>query len=119
MARDTNKVPKASVISLVRGIIDDAKQLVLGHYELRKYEALQRVARVKSVAIWLGIGVAFVATGGFLVIIMVVHLLHDFANLPLWGSYGIVAIVLIAVAGVLLAKAKKLGGKIWVSGDGD
>jgi hypothetical protein len=35
-----------------------------------------------------------------------VHLLHEVLDLPLWGSYGIVGIVLIAIGGGFLYGAK-------------
>src|SRR5262249_16087954 len=37
MPGETQRVPKPTLLALVRGIVDDAKQLVLGQYELRKY----------------------------------------------------------------------------------
>jgi hypothetical protein len=39
---------------LVRGIIDDAKQLVIGQYEFRKYQTLRQIAKAKTKAIWIG-----------------------------------------------------------------
>ena len=95
MPGDAQRVPKPTLLSLVRGIVDDAKQLVLGQYELRK-----------AVAIWTGIGIAFAGIGTILVTLMVVHLLHEVLDLPLWGSYGIVGIVLIAIGGGFLYGAK-------------
>ena len=106
MPEDAQRVPKPTLLSLVRGIVDDAKQLVLGQYELRKYQTLRQVAKAKLVAIWTGIGIAFAGIGTILVTLMVVHLLHEVLDLPLWGSYGIVGIVLIAIGGGFLYGAK-------------
>ena len=106
MPGDAQRVPKPTLLSLVRGIVDDAKQLVLGQYELRKYQTLRQVAKAKAVAIWTGIGIAFAGIGTILVTLMVVHLLHEVLDLPLWGSYGIVGIVLIAIGGGFLYGAK-------------
>jgi Putative Actinobacterial Holin-X, holin superfamily III len=106
MRGDAQRVSKPTLLSLVRGIVDDAKQLVLGQYELRKYQTLRQVAKAKLVAIWTGIGIAFAGIGTILVTLMVVHLLHEVLNLPLWGSYGIVGIVLIAIGGGFLYGAK-------------
>jgi hypothetical protein len=94
------------LLALVRGIVDDAKQLVFGQYELRKYQTLRQVAKAKVVAIWTGIGIAFAAIGTILIALMLVHLLHEVLNLPLWGSYGIVGIVLTAIGGGFLYGAK-------------
>ena len=106
MPVETQRVPKPTLLSLVRGIVDDAKQLVLGQYELRKYQTLRQVAKAKVVAIWTGIGIALAAIGTILIALMLVHLLHEVLNLSLWGSYGIVGIVLIAIGGGFLYGAK-------------
>ncbi len=108
MAPEANKIPRTSVISLVRGIIDDAKQLLLAQYELRKYQTLQQVTKAKTVALWIGIGIVLAGAGGLLIILMLVQLLHTYLDLPLWESYGIVGIVLLAVGGVFLYGGKNL-----------
>jgi Putative Actinobacterial Holin-X, holin superfamily III len=100
------KVPKASVISLVRGIINDAKELVLAQYEYRKYQTLQQAAKAKTLAIWLGLGVVLTGVGGLLIVLMVVHILDAFTNLPLWGCYGIVGTVLLTIGVVFLYSGK-------------
>lgn len=107
MVRDAQRIPKPSLLSLVRGIIDDAKQLVIGQYEFRKYQTLRQIAKAKAAAIWTGTGIAFAGIGTIFITLMVVHLLHEVLNLPLWGSYGIVGIVLLVVGGGFLYGAKK------------
>jgi hypothetical protein len=47
MVADPQSIPKPSLISLARGIIDDAKQLAIHQFELRKYQTLQQVAKAK------------------------------------------------------------------------
>jgi hypothetical protein len=87
-------------------MVDDAKQLVLGQYELRKYQTLREIAKAKVVASWTGIGIALAGIGTILITLMIVHLLHDVFDLPLWGSYGIVGIILIVTGGGFLYAAK-------------
>jgi uncharacterized membrane protein len=108
MAREAaQKVPKASVISLVRGIVNDAKELVFAQYEYRKYQTLQQAAKAKTLAIWLGLGVVLTGVGGFLIVLMVVHLVHAFTDLPLWGCYGIVGAILLIIGVVFLYSGKR------------
>lgn len=107
MARDVQHVQRPTLLSLVRGIIEDAKLLVLGQYELRKYQTEEKVAKAKTVATWIGIGIALAAIGSLLLILMVVHLLNALANIPLWGSYAIVGFVLLAVGGGFIYGGKK------------
>jgi ABC-type transport system involved in cytochrome c biogenesis permease component len=106
MPEDAERIAKPTLSSLVRGIVDDAKQLVIGQYELRKYQTLHQIAKAKAMAIWAGVGIAFAVIGTILIILMVVHLLHEILNLPLWGSYGIVGFVLVVAAGACLYVAK-------------
>jgi uncharacterized membrane protein YqjE len=101
------KIPRPSVMDLVRGIIDDAKQLLLGQYELRKYQAEREVAKAKSVATLTAVGLPLAFIGFILLMLMVVHLLNEVASLPLWASYGIVAVVLLVAGGGFLLAAKK------------
>jgi uncharacterized membrane-anchored protein len=101
------KIARPGIIDLVRGIIDDAKQLFLGQYELRKYQAQREVARATSVAAMAVIGVPVVFVGFILLVLAIVHILNELADLPLWESYGIVAIVLLVVGGGFLLAAKK------------
>ena len=101
------KIPRPGIIDLVRGIIDDAKQLLLGQYELRKYQAQREAARAKSVAIYAAIGLPIAFVGFILLLLAIVHLLNDLAGLPLWASHGIVAIVLLIFGGGFLIAAKK------------
>ncbi|HSF59590.1 MAG TPA: phage holin family protein [Candidatus Binatia bacterium] len=107
MAREAaQKVPKAGLISLVRGIIDDAKELVHAQYEYRKYQILQQAVKAKTTAIWLAVGAALGGAGGLLIILMVVHLLDALTDIPLWGCYGIVGTVLVAIGAIFLYAGK-------------
>ena len=108
MVRDAaQKAPKASVISLVRGIIDDAKELVFAQYEYRKYQTLQRAAKAKTTAIWLALGTVLTGLGGLLIVLMVVHLLRAFTDIPLWGCYGIVGVILLTIGAIFLYGGKR------------
>jgi hypothetical protein len=102
-----DRIPRPGVIELVRGIIDDAKQLLLGHYELRKYQAERQLAKTKSVATLAVIGLPIAFVGFTMLVLTAVHILNELANLPLWASYGIVAVVLLAAGGGFLLAAKK------------
>ena len=95
MAGNSPTIPKPSLIMLARGILEDAKQLALHQFEFRKYQTLRQIAKAKTVAIWIGMGVAFAGIGVLLLSFMAVHLLHAFFNLELWGSYGIMGLILL------------------------
>jgi hypothetical protein len=107
MLQQVHKMPRPGVLTIVRGIIDDTKQLVLGQYELRKYQVEREVKKGKAVAISAAIGAPIAAVGALLLILAIVHLLNEVADLPLWASYGIVSVVLLVVGGGFLIAAKK------------
>jgi hypothetical protein len=100
-------MPRPGILTTVRGIIDDAKQLVLGQYELRKYQVQREVTKTKAVAVSAAIGMPIALVGVLLLILMLVHVLNEVAGLPLWGSYGIVGFVLLVIGGGFLVSAKK------------
>jgi hypothetical protein len=107
MLQQVHKMPRPGILTIVRGIIDDTKQLVLGQYELRKYQVEREVTKAKAVAISAAIGAPIAAVGALLLILAIVHLLNEVADLPLWASYGIVSLVLLVIGGVFLLAAKK------------
>jgi hypothetical protein len=95
------------MLTIVRGIIDDAKQVALGQYELRKYQVEREVGKAKVVATSAAIGLPIAALGGVLLVLMLVHLLNEAAGLPLWASYGVVGLILLVAGGAFLIGAKK------------
>ena len=95
MASNPQTAQRPNLLALVRGIIEDGKQLAIDQFELRKYQGLKQVAKAKSMAIWIGVGIAFSAIGFLLLTLMAVYLLQTFSDLPLWGCYGIVGFVLL------------------------
>jgi hypothetical protein len=104
---DVQKIARPTVRSLLGGIVEDAKQLGLAHFELRKYQVQRQATKAKTVAIWTGIGAALAAFGFLLMILMLVHLLYALFSIALWASYAIVGILLLAIGAGFLYGAKK------------
>jgi putative superfamily III holin-X len=95
-----------SFVSLLGGIANDAKELLLQEVALTKLEVQYELVKVKTAAIALGIGIGTIAMGGLLLSFMLVHLLAALTVVPLWGCYGIVGSPLVILGGVLLATGK-------------
>jgi hypothetical protein len=95
-----------SFVSLLGGIANDAKDLLLQEVALTKLEVQYGLRKAKTAAIALGIGIGTIATGGILLMLMLVHVLAALTVVPLWGCYGIVGSVLVVLGGVLLAAGK-------------
>lgn len=101
-----------SLASLIGGIINDARDILLKEFTMAKLEVRDELRKAKTAAVSLGIGISISVVGGLLLILMLVHLLHALADLPLWGCYGIVGGVLLAVGLFALYTGKKTAEKI-------
>ena len=105
MERVTPRRIGPSLVSLIGGIANDAKELLLREVALTKLEAQYELRKAKSKAIALGIGIGISILGGIYLVLMLVHLLASLTSIPLWGCYGIVGSLLAVVGGVLLMAA--------------
>ena len=106
MERVTPRRIGPSFVSLIGGIANDAKELLLREVALTKLEVRYELRKAKSKAIALGIGLGVFTLGGICLMLTLVHLLSSLTSLPLWGCYGIVGSLLVVVGGVLLMAAK-------------
>jgi Putative Actinobacterial Holin-X, holin superfamily III len=106
MERETPRRIRPSFVSLIGGIANDAKELLLREVALTKLEAQYELRKAKSKALALGIGIGISILGGIFLVLMLAHLLASLTSIPLWGCYGIVGSLLVVVGGVLLMAAK-------------
>jgi Putative Actinobacterial Holin-X, holin superfamily III len=106
MNTGSQHLSEPSFVSLLGGIANDAKELLLQEVALTKLEVRYELLKAKTAAIALGIGIGIIAMGGLLLLFMLVHLLAVLTVVPLWGCYGIVGIPLVILGGVLLATGK-------------
>jgi hypothetical protein len=90
-----------TLAQLVRGLMDDARVLMQQELALAKYELYEEARKTKTAVASLGAGIGIAAIGGLLLIIMLVHLLRELTEWPLWTCYGIVGGIC-AIAGVAL-----------------
>ena len=103
---------ESSFVSLLGGIANDAKELLLQEVALAKLEVQNELRKAKTAAIALGSAIGIFASGGILLMLALVHMLDAFTVLPLWGCYGIVGSVLVVLGGVLLATSKTKAEKL-------
>jgi len=95
-----------SLAVLLGGILKDAKDLFVQELTLAKLEGHDELGHIKTAALSLGIGVGVAAVGGILLSVMLVHVLAEYTDVPLWGCYGIVGSGLAVLGWVLLASGK-------------
>ena len=106
MERVTPRRIGPSFVSLIGGIANDAKDLLLREVALTKLEVQYELRKAKSKAIALGIGLGVSTLGGICLVLTLVHLLSSLTSLPLWACYGMVGSPLVVVGAVLLMAAK-------------
>jgi putative superfamily III holin-X len=97
---------RPSFAALLDGLWQDLKTLAVQELRLATHEVRQELGKAKSAAVSLAVGVGFLAVGGLLLILMLVHLLQALTDLPLWACYAIVGGAIAGTGAWLVIKAK-------------
>jgi len=114
MANHSSPGSDASLASLIGGIINDAKDLLVHEFTMAKLELQDELRKTKTAAMSFALGAGIALVGGLLLIFMLVHLLAALTLLPLWGCYGIIGGLLVVVGLLLLASGKQTAEQIEV-----
>jgi hypothetical protein len=97
---------------LIMGIVEDVRSLMRQEAQLFRDEVKLEVSKAGQAASGLGIGIGLTAVGGLMLLLMLVHGLHELTGLPLWVSYGAVGVVAAGIGGILMKRARSLAGNI-------
>jgi hypothetical protein len=100
------RTSRIGILGLLSGLIGDVRTLFRQELQLMRDEFFSEVAKVRQGTMAIGAGVACAGIGGILLLIMLVQVLHEFAGLPLWASYGVIGFILLVVGSALLVKGK-------------
>ncbi|MFL5245579.1 MAG: phage holin family protein [Gemmataceae bacterium] len=100
------------LVPLIEGIVADAQQLLAQQFELATHEMRHEAHQAVTIAARAGGGAGLVAAGGLLGAHMIVHALHRYTRLPLWGAYGLVGGILGAAGAEMLRNAGNDVGKV-------
>jgi hypothetical protein len=103
---------EAGIGSLLRGIINDVGDLIRQEIRFARSEIKSDAQKMLRAGAVLAFGVGTAALGVVLVAFMLVHLVHWLSlpagtaepggyHIPMWGSYGIVAAVFLAVGAAM------------------
>ena len=98
---------KNGIIGLIGGLIGDVRTLFRQELQLLRDEFFLEIDKIRQAAVAVGAGIGFTLIGGLFLFIMLVHVLHQYASLPLWACYGLIGVILLAVGAALLIKAKQ------------
>ena len=95
------------IIGLIGGLVGDVRTLFRQELQLLRDEFFLEIDKIRQAAVAVGAGIGVTIIGGLFVFIMLVHVLHQYASLPLWACYGLIGVILLAVGAALLIKAKQ------------
>jgi hypothetical protein len=112
MAQDSSPRSETSVATLIGGIVNDAKDLLLNEFTIAKLEMQQEIRKTKSAALAFAMGAGVVGIGGLFLLLMCVHGLAVLLDIPLWGSYGLVGGLFFLVGAILLVRGKQTAEQI-------
>lgn len=107
MATQSSPSSDPSLASLIGGVINDAKDLMVHEFVMAKLEMQNELRKTKAAVISFAIGASIAAVGGLLLILMLVHLLGAFTDIPLWGCYGIIGGGLLIIGLIVLKMGKQ------------
>lgn len=97
---------KPSIGSLLAGIVNDIKDLFAQELKLARKEITEDIQETRRALTTLGTGLVILTAGFGLLLLMVVHLIDTMTNIPLWGCYGIVGVVVGVIGAVFLVLGK-------------
>jgi len=114
MATEVQTPQDAGIGSLIKGIVNDFRDLIKQQFQFAKTELKADLRKTGEASRLLAMGVGMAVLGTVVLVLMLVHLLHwltlppgaDPAGLPLWACYGIVG-GLIMAAGVIMVLTGK------------
>ena len=109
---ETSEPSGMGLMSLVSGILDDARVLMRQEVQLFKDEVKLELFKAGRAASGFGVGAVLAAVGGLFLLLMVVHGLHEWLSLPLWGSYGLVGALVVGIGIALIMRAQSLAGSV-------
>jgi fructose-specific phosphotransferase system IIC component len=87
---------RTSIPVLVRGLLDDARDLIREELQLARAEIREEISQVQSAAIAFAIAAAVGLMGAMLLSVAIGGAIAYFLRWPPWAGYGITAILFLA-----------------------
>ena len=110
--QETTRQSGFGLMSLVSGILDDAKALMRQEAQILKDEVKLELSKAGRAASGFGIGAVLAGVGVLFLLLMVVHGLHEWFAWPLWVSYGLVGAAIAGIGIALILRAQALAGSV-------
>lgn len=93
-----------STLDLLRRLGADVGTLVQQQFALSRAEAREQLRQVGLTLVLVAAAASMLAAGGFWILIAITRGFADLFDLPVWGGYAVVGLLL-TIAGALLAAA--------------
>jgi uncharacterized membrane protein YqjE len=84
---------RPSIVALASSVLADLRRLMSQEVQLAKHEMQQEVRKLVTAAIQGGLAAVLGLMAVILLCLTFVYVLHSLVGLPLWASYGVVAIL--------------------------
>jgi hypothetical protein len=101
-----------SIASLVSGLVEDLRRLLAQEIQLARHEMQHELGKVVKGAMHAGIAIMLALLASLFLLMTLVHLLHSYTGLPLWGCYGIVGLLSAAGGAALFARLITIGANL-------
>ncbi|MCS6288809.1 MAG: phage holin family protein [Nitrospira sp.] len=101
-----------SIGVLVSGLMSDLRCLLRQEMELARHELQHERHKLSSIVIQSGISLLLGVMATLFLLMMGVHLLLTYTNLPLWACYGIVGFTSAVGTGGLMFRVVKVGASL-------
>ena len=92
---------RTTIPALIRGLLDDARDLIREELQLARAEIREEISQVQSAAIAFAIAAAVGLMGAMLLSVAIGGAIAYFLRWPPWAGYGVTAILFLAAAGGL------------------
>lgn len=112
MVTRVNTDQQPGVAELAGGIVDDVQKLVAQEAKLLRAEVEQEWEKAKEAVVHAVIGAVLATLAGILLAFTFVYLLHDYAKLSQFASFGIVTIVFAAIGGGFLLSGRRKAAEV-------
>ncbi len=94
---------RTSIPALIRGLLDDARDLIREELQLARAEIREEISQAQSAVIAFAASAAIGLIGATLLCVAIGNAIAYFLRWPAWAGYGIVAILVLALSwGVVL-----------------
>jgi len=101
------ETPTATIRTLVRDVLSDARDLVREEIALLRAEAREQAGTAKGLGILFGAALVLALVGVALLCVAIAAAAADLFNVPQWASYLVLAVLLAVGAYVLVSQGRK------------